>query len=199
MHFELRLVSIWKFVTLSVIIGMTLLFTVISLLSGNELLCVILGFPILIGSMIISAFLSRSKREININNGILTINNKTRITVDQIQWYNQETNFLFDGMRIKTIQKKNYYFNTLNLFHQEPNFKIFKDILLNKYGYDEFPENTTHQLYVENKFLRHSTSVLMILYAILILLTLFTDLKIDKVKLLYTGMIIVGSFISTRK
>jgi len=199
MHFELRLVNIWKFLTLSVIISMTLLFSVIGRLFVNELLCVLLGFPILFGSMIISAFLSTSKKEININNGILTINNRTHIAIDQIEWYNQETNFLFDGMRIKTIQKKNYYFSTLNLFHRESNFKTFKDILINKSGYHEIPEKTTHQLFVENKFLRHSASVLMILYAILILLTLFTDLKIDKAKLLYTGLIILGTFISTRK
>ena len=71
MHFELRLVSIWKFVALTVIMGMTLLFAVISRLFANEFLCVILGFPILFGSMIISAFLSTSKKGIDINNGIL--------------------------------------------------------------------------------------------------------------------------------
>jgi hypothetical protein len=149
--------------------------------------------------MIISAFLSTSKKGIDINNGILTINHKTTISVDQIEWYNQETNLLFDGIRVKTNNKRNYYFNTLNLFHREPNFKIFKDVLINKSMDHRIPETTTHQLYVENKFLRHGATVAMIFYAIIILLTIFTDFKIDKFKLFYTGMIIVGTFISTRK
>jgi hypothetical protein len=199
MNFELKLVSIWKFVTLSVIIGMTLLSAVINLFLGNELLCVILGFPILFGSMIISAFISIGKMEIDINNGILTINNKTHIAIDQIEWYNQETNFLLDGIRIKTLHKKNYFFTTISLFQKDPNFKLFKDILINKSLDYKLQERTTRQLYTENKLFRHTATVAMVLYVLLLLFTLLGDIKIERIKLIYGGMIIIGNFIATRK
>ena len=121
------------------------------------------------------------------------------IQIDQIEWYNASSNSLMDGIRIKTKQNKNYFFSTINLKRKDPSFNTFKDILINKSSDHKIEEKTTHQLYVENKFLRHSATVAMILYTGLILLTVFTDFKIDKIKLFYTGMIIIGTFISTRK
>jgi hypothetical protein len=200
MHFNIKLVSIWKTVTIAVILNMTLLFSVIILLHGQYMwLGIILEFPILFGSMIISMYLCSRIRSIEIINGILTIDKSKPIQIDQIDWYNASASFLMDGIRIKTKQGKNYYFSTINLTHKDPNFDKFKDILINKTLDHKIEEKTTHQLYVENKFLRHSATVAMILYVCLILMTIFTDFKIDKIKLFYTGMIIIGTFISTRK
>jgi len=196
MSFEIKLVTIWKFLAFGVILSMTLLFSVIILFYGKlEWISFILGFPILYGSMYLSALLSSRVKYVKIENGLLTIDESNPIRIDQIEWYNS----ILDGIRIKTKQKKNYYFSTINFWNKDPNFKIFKDILINKSLDHTIEEKTTHQLYVENKFLRHSATVAMILYTGLILLTVFTDFKIDKIKLFYTGMIIIGTFISTRK
>jgi len=143
--------------------------------------------------------LSTSKKLIAIENGNLIIDNKVSIPIDQIEWYNQGTNFLFDGIRIKTIQKKSFYFSTMNFFRKEPNFKLFKDLLINKSIEYTIPEKTTKQLMVENKLLRYVANAGMILYVAIILLTIFTDFKIDKFKLFYCGMIFIGTFVSTRK
>ena len=187
-------------ITLAVILNMTLLFSVIILLHGQYMLLgLILEFPIFFGSMIISVFLCSSVKNVEINNGLLTVDNSNPIQIDQIEWYNASANFLLDGIRIKTKQNKNYYFSTINIYRKDSNFKIFKDILINKSLGHQIPEKTTQQLYHENKSLRYSANVAMILYIGLILLTIFSDFKIDKIKLFYTGMIIIGTFISTRK
>jgi len=188
------------FVSLGVILSMTSFSLMIILFNGKLMwLGFILGFLLFFGSMFLSALLSLRTKRVEINNGILTVDGLNSIQIDQIEWYNQDSNFILDGIRIKTKQKKNYYFSTINFSKIDPNFKIFKDILINKTLDHKIEEKTTHQLYVENKFLRHSATVAMILYSALILLTVFTDLKIDKIKLFYTGMIIIGTFISTRK
>src|SRR5664280_737928 len=102
MHFEIRLISIWKTVALAVVINMTLLFSFIILLHGRyEWLGIIIGFPLLIGSMIISMYLCSRARNIDINNGILTVDKLRPIQIDQIEWYNASSNFLLDGIRIK--------------------------------------------------------------------------------------------------
>ena len=200
MSFEIRLVTIWKFLAFAVILGMTLLFSVIILFYGKlEWIAIILGFPIFYGSMYLSALLSSRVKYVKIENGLLTIDESKPIQIDQIEWYNQETNSILDGIRIKTKQKKNYYFSTINFGKKDPNFKIFKDILINKTLDHSITEKTTRQLYVENKSLRHFATVAMILYSIIVLLTIFTDFKIDRIKLIYVGLIITGTFISTRK
>jgi len=200
MHFEIRLISIWKTVTLAIILNMTLMVSFIILLHGQyEWLGLLIEFPILFGSMIISMYLCSGTKKIDINNRTLTVDNTRPVQIDQIEWYNVSSNFLMDGIRIKTKQNKNYYFSTINLKSKDPNFDTFKDILINKSTDQKIEEKTTHQLYVENKFLKHSTTIAMILYIGLILLTVFTDFKIDKIKLFYTGMIIIGAFILTRK
>jgi hypothetical protein len=200
MHFEIRLITIWKYITLAVLLSMTFMFSVIILFYGKfEWLGFIFAIPAVIGGMFLSVLLSTRTKYIEINDGVLKIDNSNPIQIDQIEWYNKETNFLLDTIRIRTIQKKNYYFSTKNFLNKDPNFKIFKDILINKTLDHPITEKTTHQLYVENKFLRHFATVAMILYSIIVLLTIFTDFKIDKIKLIYFGLIITGTFISTRK
>jgi len=200
MHLEIKLVTIWKFIILGVIISMTFLFSMITLMHGKpEWICVLLTFPIIIGSMYLSALLSNQRKFIEIENGILTVNKRNPIQIDQIEWYNQESNILLEGIRIKTKQHKNHFFSTINFSKKDPNFKIFKEILINKSLDHQLFEKTTQQLYHENKLLKYGSTVAMTLFLLFFLLTLITDLKFDKVKLFYIGAIIIGTFISTRK
>lgn len=199
MHFEFKLVNIWVHLVLTTIICSTLFISVMFIWHPTKSVSILLGFPIFFGSMILSALLSSSKKSIDLNNGILTLNKKTVLHVDQIKWYNQEVNFLFDGFRLKTINNKNHCFMITNLFHRNQEFVVFKEMLFKNSANGNIPEKKTQQLYKENKSLRHLATGAMCLYIIVITLVIFTDFKIDTEKLLYTGPIIIGAFISTRK
>ena len=200
MQFGIRLISIWKFLTIAVILNMTLMFLTINFLHGHYLfLTLILGFPVFFGSMIIAMYISSRKKNIAIDNGILTVDNSNPIQIDQIEWYNEDKNFLLDGIRIKTKQKRNYFFSTINLYNKDPNFNIFKDILINKSLNHSIPEKTTNELDTESKFLKHASTIALIILLIFIPIAFHFDMSVDKTKLFLLSMIVIGTFISTRK
>jgi hypothetical protein len=122
-----------------------------------------------------------------------------KIKIDQIDWYNEGKSFLFDGIRIKTKQNKNFYFSTIRLFHKDPNFQIFKDILINKTLDHIIPEKTTHELFSESKFLRYGSTFFLILVVAVVIVSFLTDFKLDNIKLFYLSMLSLGLFIMTRK
>jgi hypothetical protein len=135
MKFAIRMVSIWKFAILATIISFTLLISFFSLtdLAWNRIIYIIIGFPIFFGSMILSAFISSKTKSIEIIDDVLIVDKSIKIKMDQIDWYSKGKSFLFDGIRIKSKQNKNFYFSTISLFHIDPNFQIFKDIIINHY------------------------------------------------------------------
>jgi hypothetical protein len=167
--------------------------------SWDELIYIILTFFILFSSAIIAALLCSRKKIISFENGILSINEYRKIHIEQIEWFNEGKNFLFDGIRIKTKQKRNYYFTVLTLFGKNNDFQIFKDILVNKSLGNNIHEKTLHELHTNSKFLKHVSTISLILVISLVILSFITDIKIDKVKLFYFSMITLGSFIATRK
>jgi len=149
--------------------------------------------------MVLSAFICSKTKIIEIIDGVLTVDNSIKIKIDQIDWYNEGKSFLFDGIRIKTKQNKNFYFSTIRLFHIDPNFQIFKDILINKTLDQIIPEKTTHELYPESKFLRYGSTFLLILVVAMVVVSFLTDFRIDNIKLFYLSMLSLGLFIKTRK
>jgi hypothetical protein len=186
---------------LSVILCITLFYSII-ILTGNtwdEIVYIIIGFPTFFGSMILSALLCSKTKIIEIIDGILSVDKSRQIKIDQIDWYNEEQNFLFDGIAIKTKQKKKFFFITIKLFHKNTNFQIFKDILINKTLDHRIPEKTTKELYSESKFLYYGTTFLMLLVIAAVIVSLLTDFKLDGIKLFYMSMLSLGLFIMTRK
>jgi hypothetical protein len=171
----------------------------VPLFRTNEIVGLILGVPLFFGSMIISAFLSSTRKNVAVENGTLTVGKSHPIQIDQIEWYYEGKNFLLDGIRIKTKQKKNYYYSTINLFHKNSNFKIFKEILFTKSLDHRIPKKTTRNLYIESKYLRIASTIGLILFIAAVILSFVTDFRIDPIKLFYEGTIIIGAFISTRK
>jgi len=201
MKFTIRILSIWKFIALSAILSMTLLYSILILTdnSWDRIIYLIIGFPFFFGSMVLSAFICSKTKIIEIIDGVLTVDNSIKIKIDQIDWYNEGKSFLFDGIRIKTKQNKNFYFSTIRLFHIDPNFQIFKDILINKTLDQIIPEKTTHELYPESKFLRYGSTFLLILVVAMVVVSFLTDFRIDNIKLFYLSMLSLGLFIKTRK
>jgi hypothetical protein len=159
----------------------------------------ILAFGAIYISMIISALLCSRIQTIKVNDGIITINDSKNISLDSIDWYFQDKNYFFDGIRIRTKQKRNYYFTTINFKNKDSNFDIFKDILINKVVDEQIPTKSNDDLIKDSKFLKYVSTIGLILLAIVITLTLFTDFKMDTVKIIYVSMIIIGTFIATRK
>jgi hypothetical protein len=201
MQLEIKIVSIWKSVTLTTLIMMTLMFSMIYFTesSWNELIYVLMTFFILFGSVIIAAMLCSKRKFISFDNGIMSIEGSRQITIEEIEWYNEGKNFLFDGIRIKTKQRGNYYFTVLTLFGKNHDFQIFKDILANKSSGYNLPEKTLHDLHAESKFLRYISTISLVLIIFVIIISFITDIKIDKVKVFYISMLVLGTFIVTRK
>ena len=201
MRFQVRLTSLWKHITLSTILSMTLMFSVIILTHARwyPLVYGFSAFGAIFISMVASAFLCSRIHTIEISQGIISVDVVKKIYIDSIDWYYHDKNFLFDGIRIKTKENKNYYFTTPSFIKKDSNFDAFKEMLMNKSTESKIPIKTGNDLVKDSKFLRYGSAVFLIFYLVVVLLTLFSDFKIDTVKLIYTGMIAVGTFIATRK
>jgi hypothetical protein len=88
-------------------------------------------------SMIISALICSRIHNISILNGVIIINNSKKIPIDSIDWYFNDQNFFFDGFRLKTKQKKNYFLTSFNFLKKDPNYTNLKNTLLNKFGEEQ--------------------------------------------------------------
>jgi hypothetical protein len=150
-------------------------------------------------SMIISALLCSRSNTIEITDGTILINQTNKIQIDSIDWFLHDKNYFFDGIRIRTKQNKNYFFTTINFANKDSNFNILKNILINKVGDKQIPIKTDADLIKDSKFLRYSSAFALIFLILLISLTLFTDYKMNAFKIIYVSMIIIGTFIATRK
>jgi hypothetical protein len=174
----------------------------ISLMKGrlNVVIFIIMGFPIIYGSIIISAFLNSRKRLIEINKGIISIDNSVFIDIEQIKSCQIGNSFLVDGLMIKMKNHKTYYFHALTFFVKNPNLELFKNILFSKSVDNHIiPVKIKQDVLRESKFLRYGSTILLIFIIGLIFSSFFIDIKIDKIKLFYISSIALGTFISTRK
>jgi hypothetical protein len=171
----------------------------ITSLIAHPVLLTLSLFPLFFLTMICCAYVCRTTHRIEIYDGVLFIDGSRKFSLDQISWYNSDSSFLMDGFRIKTFQGKNYYYSVFKFRNKEPNFQLFKDAILKRNVKDAIPEKTTSQLMTENKFLKYGSTVFLIVYIAVIAISLFTGHKIHYVKLIYTGVIIIGTFISTHR
>jgi hypothetical protein len=165
----------------------------------NPLIYGILAFPSIFISMIISSILCSRNQNISITDGIITVNNKKTIQIDSIDWYFNGENFFFDGIRIKTKQKRNYFFATINFIKKDSNFDVFKSILNRKSVKKQIQVKTSNDLIRDSKSLRFGSTIALIFLAAIILITLITDIKIDAVKIIYVSLIIIGTLIGIIK
>jgi hypothetical protein len=202
MTYEIRLINTWKTIVISIILTIGIFLLLISSLKGfvNDGILVIIGFPIIFGSLIISAVLNSRIRNIKISNNTISVDNSIFIMIDQIESCRIGKSFLIDGLMIKMKNHKSYYFHALAFLDKNPNFVLLKDTLFNK-SFDnlKIPIQTKQDFLRDSKFLKYGSTVLLIFLVGLILLSLFTDLKLDKIKLFYMSLIVLGTFISTRK
>jgi len=138
-------------------------------------------------------------KNVEIKNGLLLIDESSIFKLDAIEWYNEDSNFLLSGISIKADRKRNYNYMSPKLIQRDPNFEIFKDILVHKKDCDEIIEKQTHEILSQNKFLRYAAYFLLIIFPIIIVANLIWDLGIEKLKLISLGAITLGTFLSTRK
>jgi len=118
--------------------------------------------------------------------------------MSSIDYYYQDENFFFDGIRIKTKQNKNYYFTTINFYKKDLNFDVLKNIIVNRNTDNQFSIKTGDDLVKESKGLKYISYVLIGLLIVVILLTLFTDFKMTTTKFIYLSLIAIGLYIKTK-
>jgi hypothetical protein len=199
MTFQLRLISVWKFVALSTIMTMIIEFSIIIITKGSlfPLIYGLIVFGVIFISMIISSFLCLTSNTIEIKDNEILIG-KRRINLTSIDYYYHDENFFFDGIRIKTKQNKNYYFTTINFYKKDLNFNVLKGFIVTKNIDNNFSIKTGDDLIKESKGLKYISYVLIGLLIIVILLTLFTDFKMTSTKFIYLSLIAIGLFIKTK-
>jgi len=202
MSYEIRLINTWRTIVTSIILAAGLFIWMISILKVvlNEGVFVIMGVPIILGSLIISSILNSKKRNVEINDNTISIDNSIHIKIDQIESCRIGKSFLIDGIIIKMKNSKTYYFHALAFLDKNPNFVVFKEALFNN-SFDnlKIPIQTKQIFLRESKFLRYGAKIFIFILVGLFLLSFFTDFKIDKIKILYMSLIALGIFISTRK
>jgi hypothetical protein len=201
MTFKIRLISTWRTIILSIILVVISLSLILFLTKGalSEIIIILIVFPIIFGSMILSATLNSRIRTIEISDKLLKLEQSLIIPIDQIDSCRVGESFLISGLMVKMKNKKTFHFHALR-FLANPNFQLFKDFLVNK-SLDQkiIPVQTKQDYLRESKILRYGSNVLLIAIVVLSVLKTFSIVEISTIQLIYYFLISSGLFLTTRK
>jgi hypothetical protein len=197
MTFKVKLVRTWEMIILSMIF-LGSFFLMCS--RTNEIVIMIMAFPIFFGSLIAAAFLSTRTKTIEIDASIIKVGDSIKIPIDQIKICRTGKSFLIDGLIIKMQSNKIYFFHSLVLFNSNPNFQLFKDALFKRsIDNQTIAVETKEDFFRRSKFLRYASRFLLVLLIATFIKSYLTGYKIDNIIFLYSGLIILSMVISTRK
>jgi hypothetical protein len=202
MTFEVKLVRTWEMIILSVILIVSLFLMSEELIGSrtNEVVYVVIAFPIFFGSLIAGAFLSTRTKTIEIVASMIKVGDSITIPIDQIKICRTGKSFLIDGLLIRMQSNKVYFFHSLALFKSNPNFQLFKDALFNKsIDNHSIPVETKEEFFRRSKFLRYISRFLFVLLVGMVIISYVTGHKIDNIRCSYLILISLGMVISTRK
>lgn len=134
MTYKVRLSNIWIFIPLAVITTFSVIFSLAFLLHDqfDRIIIGLIALPFMALTFIISAVLSSRLRIIEIKDDLLIIDNGKRFKIRNIDHYFENSNFLFDGLKLKTKEGDTFQLTNLLLFNKSDDFKLLKERLLKR-------------------------------------------------------------------
>jgi len=134
MIYKVRLSNIWIFIPLAVITTFSVIFSLVFLFHGHldRIIVGLIALPFMALTFMISAVLSSRLKSIEFDNDYLIIDNTKRLKIQNIDHYFENSNFLFDGLRLKTKEGDTFQLTNLVLFNKNDDFKLLKDRLLKR-------------------------------------------------------------------
>lgn len=202
MTYKVWLSNIWIFIPLAVIMTFVVIFS-LAFQFHDQLDRIIIGLialPFMALAFMISAILSSRLRIIEIKDDLLTIDNTKRFKIRNIDHYFENSNFLFDGLRIKTKEGETILLTNLALFNKGDDFKLLKDKLLKR------NTNNPGLQIIERKEINdynHIQIIAMIKILILLTVNIFWIIKtnnlISKIVVVLLSLIILGLILTKKK
>lgn len=134
MTYKVRLSNIWIFIPLAVTTTFSVILSLAFLFQDqfDRIVIGLIALPFMALTFMISAVLSSRLRIIEIKDDLLTIDNRKRFEIRNIDHYFENSNLLFDGLKIKTKEGDTFQMTNLLLFNKSDDFKLLKERLLNR-------------------------------------------------------------------
>jgi hypothetical protein len=78
------------------------------------------------------ALITNQRITLELKDNLLIINNKKLIDINNIDWYNEDSNFIIESFTIKTKDGDKFVLSNIGIYNKNTDFKEFKDALLKR-------------------------------------------------------------------
>lgn len=201
MSFSVRLLSVPKFLVLNILFMLAWVFLFYR--ENNHFqnpslfaLLILVGF---IPCIILSAYFSRKTVQVTLNPGQIILSHLGTIDCNNIEWINEDGNFLAEGVRFKLKNGKEHHLTCVRMFEKNSNFLLIRNHLTGETSDKHIPEKTSSQLYFETAFFRNLSIMLLLVSVSLIAFSFVGDLKVERSKLFVTGIVFLALFAASKK